>query len=383
MEGYLDITSAPRGETVTLYATTVAPTFTIEAYRMGWYQGLGGRLVWKSPPLDGKVQAPADADRRDEHVRGALGAVHAVPDRRGLAGRLLPPEARRVDGPAAVGAAHVRDDASTATYVIENAVTTWQAYNRWGGCSLYLCPGARDSSQRCLRPPVRHRDRRLRRLRRQRVPLIMRAEELNLDVTYTTDLDSTARRAGAEAQGVPVARPRRVLVEDDARPRGEQARDAGVNLAFFGANAVYRQIRFEPSALGPDRHMVNYRSTADPIRRTDPVADHGQLPRLAGQPAGGELIGQSTSATRCRRRHRDRARLLVWAGTGMTTGSHVEILVGLRVRPVHPRARAVPTTWRSSRTRRSPATAAPATPTSPITRRRVARACSPRAPTTG
>ncbi len=35
----------------------------------------------------------------------------------------------------------VRDDASTATYVIENAVTTWQAYNRWGGCSLYHVSG--------------------------------------------------------------------------------------------------------------------------------------------------------------------------------------------------------------------------------------------------
>ena len=40
----------------------------------------------------------------------------------------------------------VRDDASTATYVVVNSVNTWQAYNRWGGCSLYDCravPGGR------------------------------------------------------------------------------------------------------------------------------------------------------------------------------------------------------------------------------------------------
>ena len=30
----------------------------------------------------------------------------------------------------------------------------------------------------------------------------------------------------------------------------ENARDSGVNLAFFGADAVYTQVRFEPSAAG-------------------------------------------------------------------------------------------------------------------------------------
>jgi hypothetical protein len=44
------------------------------------------------------------------------------------------------------------------------------------------------------------------------------------------------------------------------------ARDRGVNLVFLGANAIYRKIRFEPSALGNDRRMVNYRTaTADPL----------------------------------------------------------------------------------------------------------------------
>ena len=40
----------------------------------------------------------------------------------------------------------------------------------------------------------------------------------------------------------------------------EAARDAGVNLAFFGANTVYWQVRFEPSAGGvPNRVMVCYK----------------------------------------------------------------------------------------------------------------------------
>ena len=34
----------------------------------------------------------------------------------------------------------IRDDASTAAYVMQNSVTTWQAYNLWGSYSLYYGP---------------------------------------------------------------------------------------------------------------------------------------------------------------------------------------------------------------------------------------------------
>ncbi len=55
------------------------------------------------------------------------------------------------------------------------------------------------------------------------------------------------------------------------RDGAEAARDHGVNLAFFGANAAYRQIRFEPSSIGPDRHEVCYKAAnEDPIRMTNP-----------------------------------------------------------------------------------------------------------------
>src|SRR5262249_25064905 len=46
------------------------------------------------------------------------------------------------------------------------------------------------------------------------------------------------------------------------------ARDAGVNLAFFGANAVFAQVRYEPSAAGvPYRVMVCYKDAInDPVQ---------------------------------------------------------------------------------------------------------------------
>jgi hypothetical protein len=52
----------------------------------------------------------------------------------------------------------------------------------------------------------------------------------------------------------------------------ERARDAGINLAFFGANAVYRHIRLEPNSESvPYRQLVNYRiAEDDPMTSVDP-----------------------------------------------------------------------------------------------------------------
>ena len=59
------------------------------------------------------------------------------------------------------------------------------------------------------------------------------------------------------------------MVEADVG-RGIAARDAGVNLAFFGANSIYWQMRFEASSSGvANRVMVCYKDAdLDPI--TDP-----------------------------------------------------------------------------------------------------------------
>ena len=47
----------------------------------------------------------------------------------------------------------------------------------------------------------------------------------------------------------------------------EAARDAGVNLAFFGANSVYTQVRFEPSAGG----AANRVDGLLPVRPWNPI----------------------------------------------------------------------------------------------------------------
>src|SRR6266511_1197238 len=57
IEGYADRVSASAGDTVTLYVSTTARRFRVEAYRMGWYDGARARLLWRSERVRGRRQA--------------------------------------------------------------------------------------------------------------------------------------------------------------------------------------------------------------------------------------------------------------------------------------------------------------------------------------
>ena len=69
----------------------------------------------------------------------------------------------------------------------------------------------------------------------------------------------------------------------------------GVNLVFFGASAVLRKVRLQPSPLGPDRQMVNYRDPPeDPLYSLDPAQvsqNQWSQPPANWQPS--ELVGSS------------------------------------------------------------------------------------------
>src|SRR2546428_782778 len=60
---YASATSVNKGESITFYVTVKpAQAYTIDVYRMGWYQGLGGRLVQHIGPLDGVQQSTCPRD---------------------------------------------------------------------------------------------------------------------------------------------------------------------------------------------------------------------------------------------------------------------------------------------------------------------------------
>src|SRR4051812_36464930 len=64
IEGYASATSVLRGETITFFVSTVGSSFRIDVYRMGWYQGLGGRLLMMTDDITGVAQPPPTEDER-------------------------------------------------------------------------------------------------------------------------------------------------------------------------------------------------------------------------------------------------------------------------------------------------------------------------------
>jgi hypothetical protein len=200
----------------------------------------------------------------------------------------------------------VRDDTSRAAMVIQHSVTTWQAYNRWGGYSLYY--GNSNGSFSFTHAPVdaTYADRaRIVSFDRpydfnwasgaadfvgNEFPLIYQAEQLGLDVTYWTDVDLHARPQLLNRHKALISLGHDEYWSAPMRNGAAQSLAAGVNLA----NACYRQIRLEPSPLGPDRHQVCYKSAAeDPLTGQDDALVTVNWPQPPVSRPESELIGST------------------------------------------------------------------------------------------
>ena len=275
IEGYAGATSVNRGEPVTLYVSTAAPTFHVEAYRMGYYHGLGGRLVQSSAETAGEVQAapvftPVINMVEATWTPSLTLATATWPEGEYLL-KLVASTGQQRYVPLTV-----RNDNSAAAVVVINAVTTWQAYNLWGGYDLYQGPA------RGVASDFAHRSRTVSFDRPYTLgdgagdflgleyPVVSLVESLGLDVTYLTDIDLQQPQNSLLRHKAVLSLGHDEYYSLTMRHALEQARDEGVNLAFLGANAVFRHIRFGDSPTGPNRHEIDYKmAREDPLNGKD------------------------------------------------------------------------------------------------------------------
>ncbi len=335
LAGYASRVSAARGEVVALFVSTTAPRFQVEAYRMGWYGGKHGRLLWRSPPVPGRVQAPARTTPLTDLVE--------APWRPSLRFRVdagWPPGDYLLKLVASTGWQRyvpltVTDQTSVDPLVVMNAVTTWQAYNDWGGRNLYWGP-FREAE---LRSRVASFDRPYLEgdgasdFLNGELPLVSLVEEAGLDAAYWTDVDLHEHPELLLRHRALLSLGHDEYWSTAMRLGATDARDHGVNLAFLGANAVFRHIRLEPSPLGPDRREVNYKpqsAFADPAWRTNrkEVTTDWREPPL-NQPESA-LLGELYE---CNPAHADEvisapASSWLLAGTGLGPGDRLPNLIG-------------------------------------------------------
>jgi hypothetical protein len=281
LEGFASQVSARQGDDVALFVnTTTARAVQVQAYRMGYYQGLGGRLVWQSDFVPAGVQ-PAPV------YTPGVGTISCPwnPTMTVTVGKDWPPGCYLLKLVGSGGEEQfvpltVRDDASMASFVIQNSVTTWQAYNLWGDYSLYYGAtggGGEDFANRSRivsfdRPYPQTWASGAADFVGNELPLLFHLESLGLDLTYWTDVDLHARPQLLANHRCLFSLGHDEYWSAPMRQGAAAANEAGVNLAFLGANACYRQIRLEPSSVGPNRLQVCYKdATEDPMAGVDPA----------------------------------------------------------------------------------------------------------------
>jgi hypothetical protein len=346
IEGYASRTSVNGGEAIDLFVSTISRRYTVDVFRMGWYGGAGARRVagpiarvgflQDAPSIDPATglaecrwRDPVHVETRDADGPWTSGVYLA---------RLV------ADGKGSYIVFVVRDDARAAPMVFQSSVTTFAAYNNWGGKSLYAfnsrnAPARKVSFDRpyAANPYGVRLDGAGDFLRRWEYNAVRYLEREGYDLQYVTDVDTHEQPSLLLRHRIAMSVGHDEYWSWAMRKQFEAARDRGVHLAFLGADTGYWRIRFEPDARGdPDRTIVAYKEAAgaeDPLAIDgDPRNDRQVTGRWRDRPAArpeDRLVGVMYAADPV---DGDivvsNAAHWVFAGTGLKNGDRLTGLLG-------------------------------------------------------
>ena len=308
VEGYASATSIQRGDKLHFYIHSTDPRITVAIYRMGWYAGAGARLVQGGISLPGVRQPMPSADpvtgliECDWQVSYTLNTATDDPGE-WLSGVYLAKLTGTSSGKQSYIIFVVREDDRPADFLFQSSVTTFQAYNNWGGKSTYPSNSRDEQWARKVsfnRPYAAsqhprgasgtgagefltamsiHPTRSLSTAGWE-YNMVRWLERNGYDVTYSTDIDTHSRPDFWKGHKAWLSVGHDEYWSDEMRRHVEAARDQGLGLGFLSANTCYWQIRLEPSPLTtePNRTMVSYKEVAlteDPYALDgDPSNDH-------------------------------------------------------------------------------------------------------------
>ncbi|HET8599386.1 MAG TPA: N,N-dimethylformamidase beta subunit family domain-containing protein [Segeticoccus sp.] len=334
LAGYADHVSVLPGQQFRLFVSCTRGSVTARAFRLGWYHGKGARLVWRSRPFRPGRQAGARllADRTVVAPWTPSLTVSTKGWPPGTYLLLL----RAADGSEKYVPLTVRSTTTAGAVVLVNAVTTYEAYNDWGGYSLYRGTDGRRAYRVSFDRPYDGNG--ATELLNFEAATIQRAERQGLALAYVTSLDlDRFPRLLAGARGV-VSMGHDEYWTVPMRRHVEAARGRGTNVAFLGANADYWRVRFAPGLHGADRMLVGYKAdaaVADPVHdAVDTTAMWRQPPHadpensLTGQlyecfPAHGPMVVRDPG-------------FFLFRGTAARAGSSYAGLVGTEIDRAYP-----------------------------------------------
>jgi hypothetical protein len=338
IEGYCSKTSVRPGESIQFFVSTdPASSFTIDFYRMGYYQGLGGRHLLRLGAFPGKPQdVPAPGPRRIRECRWEPCAALTIPQDwpSGVYLGKLTAEREKVESFVIFV---VRDDRE-ADVMVQVSDTTWQAYNEWPGkWSMYYHderPGqmgyhGAETAVSFNRPYEQFRISKFGAgagcFFGEEFPFTFWLEKEGVDVTYVSCLDTHADPAGlGRVKGFfSVAHDEyytRAMFENLKGAIGK-----GLNVAFLSGNTCYEMIE-----ITPQRSMRRVAIFGEHDPAEDGVIEYGRPQLAEGFPSEATLIGAETifPVMSCGDWTCAKPDHWLFEGTGMKAGESIPGLVG-------------------------------------------------------
>ena len=266
IEGYADKVSVLPGQDLGLHVSTTGTSFTVNAYRIGWYAGAEARLVWQSQPVPAKPQGAAQFTPATRTVYASWDQTTSISTNGWPEGAYL----LRLDadnGHQRYVPLVVRSASAADKLLLMHAPATWQAYNLWNDYNLYQgengAYATRSFEVTFDRPYDGTGADKF--MVYERAAVVV-AERLRLPLAYTTGMDVHADPSVLTGARAIVSLGHDEYWTPEQRRSVTAARDAGTNLAFLGANTCFRRVRLQDTALGANRSVACYKTsyTKDP-----------------------------------------------------------------------------------------------------------------------
>tara|TARA_R110000737_G_scaffold270439_1_gene277617 strand:- start:902 stop:2542 length:1641 start_codon:yes stop_codon:yes gene_type:complete len=325
IEGFASHTSINKGESIKLYINTKSAYLSLCIYRMGWYEGIGALKVVKPVTIEGFQQViplpqvdtglvacdwehPYELETDSHWVSG----VYLV--------KLEEQENKKQSYIIFV----VRDDEASADILFQLPVTTYQAYNYWGGKCLYnhgsgslenwgAISGNKAQKVSFDRPYAKSNNPKAaygmgagdfltntRPVTSHNYPISSAGWDYNMirwldkneyNVKYCTNIDIHINPKIYSKIKIFLSNGHDEYWSHEMRKNLTDARDTGTNLAFFSSNTMYWQIRLEENKLTEQKNrvIVCYKEKhLDPIQSEKSTINFEDIPEQGSQ---AKLIG--------------------------------------------------------------------------------------------
>ena len=264
VDGWLDSSSANCGDSVGLHLTGNGKPVTVKVFRMGYYKGAGARLIqtFTTKPISANLKFHVSAAPTNWPIAWNFKVTNATKP-----GQYL---FRLDDGgsDSSFVPLTILNPLAKSDITLVSSVLTWQAYNKWGGYSLYKGPnGLRATKANIVsfkRPYDGAGDGQFRYME---YPLLKLAEQLGINMNYITDLELNKSASSLANTSSIILGGHAEYWTTQMRSSLQSAIDRGVNLVSFGGNELYNRPRY----LASTREVVMWRGSQSDPARLDPI----------------------------------------------------------------------------------------------------------------